>query len=119
MRRLAREQPAWRASEHPWALDAALAVLTHELGREEAELCQRGGRLEQALVMECLYRSSRASQREIGQRLGEVDYSWVSRHRKTLRRTLPQASSLQSPFLRLQIALTHEERSAPLLPVPD
>ena len=110
------EQPARRALQQPWELDAALAVLAHELGCEEAELCQRGGGLEQALVMKCLYRSTGASQREIGQRLGGADYSWVSRQRKALREALPHDPSLQTQFVRLQTALTHEERSALFLP---
>ena len=103
-----REQPARRALGQPWDLDAALEVLTHELDREVAELCQRGGGLEQALVMECLYRSTGVSQGAIGQRLGSVDYSWVSRQRKALREALAHDPQLHAQFMRLQAALAHK-----------
>ncbi len=73
-----------------------------ELGREVAELCRRGGGLERALVMECLYRYTGASQRTIGQKMGGVDYSRVSRQRKELREALARAPHLQAQFARLQ-----------------
>jgi putative transposase len=104
----AREQPARRALEQPWDLEAALAVLAHELGREVSELCQRGGGLEQALVMECLYRVTGASQRLIGQRLGGVDYSWISRQRKRVPEALARDPALHAQFVRLQAALSHK-----------
>ena len=80
-----REQPARRALAQAWDLDAAVEALADELGREVAELCRRGGGLDRALVMECLYRYTGASQRTIGQKMGGVDYSRVSRQRKELR----------------------------------
>ena len=103
-----REQPARRALEQPWEIEAALNVLAAELGCDVAELCQRNGGLEQALVMECLYRATGVSQRELGQRLGGVDYSWVSRQRKRAREALPHDPQLQAQFTRLQAVLTHE-----------
>ncbi len=54
-----REQPARRALAQAWDLDAAVEALADELGREVAKLCRRGGGLERALVMECLYRYRR------------------------------------------------------------
>jgi hypothetical protein len=97
-----REQPARRALAQAWDLDAAVEALAEELGCEVAELCRRGGGLERALVMECLYRYTGASQRTIGQKMGGVDYSRASRQRKELREALARAPHLQAQFARLQ-----------------
>ena len=53
-------------------------------------------------------RATGVSQREIGQRLGGVDYSWVSRQRKALREALVHDPQLHAQFIRLQAALTHK-----------
>ena len=58
----------------------ALGVKAEELvGKRPARRDYRG------LVMEMMYRHGRMGQREIGRRIGGLDYSTVSRERKRLR----------------------------------
>ena len=57
---------------------------------------KRGGyRDQRALVMEMMYRYSEVNQREIGQVMGEVDYTSVSRERKLLREKIPRDAELK------------------------
>ena len=103
-----REQPARRALTQPWEMDALITRVARELGKEAQEVCGRGGGLERAMVMECLYRYTAASQAAIGQRMGGVDYSWVSRQRKVLREAIARDRGAKEQFERLQqVLLTH------------
>jgi REP element-mobilizing transposase RayT len=100
-----REQPARRALAQPWEMDALIARVARELGKGVQEICARGGGLERAMVMECLYRYTAASQAAIGQQMGGVDYSWVSRQRKVLREAMARDRGAKEQFERLQHVL--------------
>jgi REP element-mobilizing transposase RayT len=100
-----REQPARRVLFKAWEVDALLGVVARVLGKEVRELCSRGGGLERAMVMECLYRYTPARQGEIGRRMGGVDYSWVSRMRRELRQALPRDAAMREQFHELATAL--------------
>jgi hypothetical protein len=64
------------------------------------------------MVMECLYRYTAASQAAIGQQMGGVDYSWVSRQRKVLREAMARERGAKEQFERLQkMLLTHKYSS--------
>ncbi len=54
-----------------------------------------GYRDQRALVMEMMYRYSEVNQREIGQEMGGVDYTSVSRERKILRERIHKDSELK------------------------
>lgn len=54
-----------------------------------------GDRDQRALVMEMMYRYSEVNQREIGQVMGGVDYTSVSRERKILRERIHKDSELK------------------------
>jgi len=88
-----------------WEVDALLRVVARVLGKEVRELCSRGGGLERAMVMECLYRYTPASQVEIGRRMGGVDYSWVSRMRRELRQVLQRDAAMKKQFQELATAI--------------
>jgi hypothetical protein len=96
-----REQPARRVLFKAWEVDALLRVVARVLRREVRELCSRGGGLERAMVMECLYRYTPASQVEIGRQMGGVDYSWVSRMRRELRQALQRDAAMKKRFQEL------------------
>lgn len=84
-----REQPSVKAFK---AIDPdeVLRLVSRHLKVKEEELARRrpAYRDERAVAIDLLYRYSAIKQREIGQRLGGIDYSAVSRERTRLREKL-------------------------------
>jgi len=62
--------------------------------REDLVRRRTAYRNERAMAIDLLYRHSAINQREIGKRLGEIDYSAVSRERTRLRERV----KLRPPF---------------------
>ena len=81
-----REQPSTKVLEAVGP-EEILRKVSRELGIKTDELVgKRPARRDyRALVMEMMYRHGQVGQREIGRRMGGLDYSTVSRERKRLR----------------------------------
>ena len=81
-----REQPSMKVLEAV-SPDEVLKKVSRALGVKAEELVgKRPARRDyRGLVMEMMYRHGRMGQREIGRRIGGLDYSTVSRERKRLR----------------------------------
>lgn len=73
--------------------------ISQVLDWKKAALCKRDGGWERALLMDSLYRYSGLRQREIGERMGGVGYSRVSRARKEIQQALTRR-----PVLRKMVA---------------
>jgi REP-associated tyrosine transposase len=91
-----REQPSMKVLEAV-SPDEVLKKVSRELGIKTEELlgkrpARRDGR---ALVMEMMYRHGPVGQREIGRRMGGLDYSTVSRERKRLREKMAMDRELK------------------------
>lgn len=97
-----REQPSRRALARRWSAEEVIQRVGRELGRKGEELCCRGGGMERAVLMECLHRYAQESQAVIGKRMGGVDYSWVSRMRGELRRSMAMDAVVRRMFLKTQ-----------------
>lgn len=82
----AKEQPSVRWLEEVEPKELLKGVATYFNVRVD-ELAKRRSRYrdQRALVMELMHRHSRAKQTEIGEYLGQLDYTLVSRERKRLR----------------------------------
>lgn len=107
--REAREQPAVRVMWKHWDAEKLIKRVADVLGREVQDLCRRGGGLDRAIVMECLHRHVRKSQREIGRRMGGVDYTWVSRMRGKLRQAVQENEVARRLFQKVEAALLTQE----------
>jgi hypothetical protein len=104
-----REQPAVRALRQRWTPEAIIEIVARVVGRAVRDLCDRGGGWERAILMECLHRYAQVRQVEIGQRMGGVDYTWVSRMRAALQRAMPRDAGLRKLFEKVErTILTHE-----------
>ena len=84
-----REQPSVRAFRRVEP-EKVLRIVSRHLKVKREELVRRrtAYRVERAVAIDLLYRYSAINQREIGRRLGGIDYSAVSRERTTLRERL-------------------------------
>jgi len=91
-----REQPSAKAIEKLTA-EQVLRTVGRYLKIKPEELARRRTpfRDYRAMAMELMYRYSRMSQREIGETLGKLDYSAVSRERKRLRERSQGEHSLE------------------------
>jgi hypothetical protein len=104
-----REQPAVRALAKRWSSKELIERVAKVLGRKAAELCDRGGGIERAILMECLHRYGQVSQGEIGRWMGGVDYSWVSRMREELRQSIRKDERVRKLFHRVEdVLMTHK-----------
>ncbi len=102
-----REQPAVRRFQ-ALELKGVLKAVARHFGLAEEEIARRrtGYRNERAMVMELMYRYSGVSQAEIGQTLGGLDYSAVSRERKRLREKAQNEKGLRAVFGKIETSLT-------------
>jgi putative transposase len=84
-----REQPSVKAFQTVQP-DEVLRIVSRQLKVKREELARRrtAFRDQRAVAMDLLYRYGGINQREIGQRLGPIDYSAVSRERTRLRERL-------------------------------
>jgi len=91
-----REQPSAKAIEKLTA-EQVLRTVSRYLKIKPEELTRRRTpfRDYRAMAMELMYQYSRMTQREIGQRLGKLDYSAVSRERKRFRERSQGEHSLE------------------------
>jgi REP-associated tyrosine transposase len=92
-----REQPSVKAFRTVKP-EEVLRIVSRQLKVKGEELAKRrtAYRDERAVAMELLYRYSGIKQREIGERLGEIDYSAVSRERTRLRERLKVERRLET-----------------------
>jgi REP-associated tyrosine transposase len=92
-----REQPSMKVLEAV-SPDEVLNKVSRALGVKAEELVgKRPARRDyRGLVMEMMYRHGRMGQREIGRRIGGLDYSTVSRERKRLREKMAVDRELNS-----------------------
>ena len=102
-----REQPAMRAFE---AIDAEDVVnrVSRYLKVKAQELTKKRTphRDYRSIAMELMYRYSKISQEEIGERFGGLDYSAVSRERKRLRERMQVDRSLRESAHAIEAMLT-------------
>ena len=90
-----REVPSLRSLQELEPDEVLRGVATYFKIKPEVLRRKRGGyREERALVMEFMYRYSGISQGEIGEHLGGMDYTAVSRERKRLREKMEHDSKL-------------------------
>ena len=84
-----REQPSVKAFQTVTP-EQVLSIVSRHFKVKREELAQRrtAFRDQRAVAIDLLYRYSGLNQREIGQRLGQIDYSAVSRERTRLRERL-------------------------------
>jgi len=103
-----RERPAMRALQR-MAPERVIHKIGHVLGWKEETLCKRGGGWERALLMDSLYRYSGLRQREVGERMGGVGYSRVSRARKEIQRALKEQPVIVKIMAQVQAALENQK----------
>lgn len=103
-----REQPSRRALLKRWDAEELIRRVARVVEKPIADLCARGGGVERAIVMECLHRHAQMSQRKIGERMGGVDYSWVSRMRSELRHRIQRDAGVKKLFQSVEAVLTQE-----------
>jgi REP-associated tyrosine transposase len=103
-----RERPAARALRRV-APERVIRKIGQVVGWKEDALCKRGGGWERALVMDCLYRYSGMRQREIGERMGGVGYSRVSRARKEIRQALTRQPAMGKIVAQVEAALESQK----------
>lgn len=84
-----REQPSLRAI-HRISPERVIREVCRILYLDEEAISHRGGGWQRSFLMECLYRYSGLTQKEIGERMGGVGYSRVSRARGDLRRRMKE-----------------------------
>ena len=103
-RRTDQERPSIRAI-HRMKPEEVIKRVSHGLGRSSQRLCARGGGWERAVLMDCLYRYSGLSQREIGERMGGIRYSRVSRARKDLHLAVKNEPALKERIIQVERSL--------------
>jgi len=101
-----REQPSVRAFKtiEP---EKVLSIVSRHLKVKREDIAQRrtAFRDQRAVAIELLYRYSAIKQREIGQRLGQIDYSAVSRERTRLRERLKEDRGLERSLREIESIL--------------
>jgi REP-associated tyrosine transposase len=103
-----RERPSVRALQR-LSPERVVRKISQVVGWSEEALCRRGGGWERALVMDCLYRYSGLKQREIGDRMGGVGYSRVSRARKEIREAVTSQPAMGRIMGRVEAALESQK----------
>jgi putative transposase len=102
-----REQPSARALDtiHPATVLNRLSRYL-KINKEDLTRKRTTYRNYRAIGMELLYRHCKISQAEIGQRMGNLDYSTVSRERKRLREQTEEDRKLQRSLAEIDSELT-------------
>ena len=101
-----REQPSIRDLEARKPTTVLREVATYFGLAEEQLIGKRTGyRDERAVAMELMYRHGRVSQAEIGNVLGKLDYTSVSRERKRLRERIEKKSALRKALREIETKL--------------
>jgi putative transposase len=101
-----REQPSIRELEARKPATVLKEVARYFGLAEEQLIGKRTGyRDERALAMELMYRYGGVSQAKIGQMLGKLDYTSVSRERTRLRQKLEQKSALRKALTAIETKL--------------
>ncbi|GAB4335763.1 MAG: transposase [Candidatus Abyssubacteria bacterium] len=99
----AREQPAVRALSGVKPLNQVIAAVAEVLALPQWRLLQRGRMTwERGLLMEALHRYCALTQSEIGQLVGNIDYSTVSLNRKRFIDGLPKNEQSRIAFAKLK-----------------
>jgi REP-associated tyrosine transposase len=101
-----REQPSVRAFQRVEP-EKVLRIVSWHLKVKREELVRRRTTygVERAVAMDLLYRYSAINQREIGRRLGGIDYSAVSRERTRLRERLKLDRRLERSLRKIESIL--------------
>jgi putative transposase len=106
-----REIPALRALSREMEPEELIRHFVTSSGKSEAEICQRGKEtVERAMLMELLYRFCHLTQPQIGELIGGIDYSAVSRARKRLQFQLEREPKLKEHFVELKDSLLELSR---------
>ena len=103
-----REQPSL-AAIHRVAPERVIGEVCRVLHLDEKAICLRRGGWPRNLLMECLYRYSGLTQREIGERMGGVGYSRVSRARGDLRRLMQKESKIEKAAKQVERLLENQK----------
>ena len=84
--------------------EQVLSIVSRHFKVKREELAQRrtAYRDQRAVAIDLLYRYSGVNQREIGQRLGQIDYSAVSRERTRLRERLKMDRRLEKSLREIE-----------------
>jgi putative transposase len=103
-----REQPSVKAFGRVEP-EKVLSLVSRKLKVKREDLVRRrtAYRNEQAMAIDLLYRYSAIKQREIGKRLGEIDYSAVSRERTRLRERVKLDRRLEKTLREIEATLDH------------
>jgi len=101
-----KEQPSLKVLEklHPTAVLSAVADY-FALEPRRLERKRSGHRDERALLMELMYRHARITQKEVGQRLGDMDYTAVSHERRRIRERMQSNADLSKAYQDLEAKL--------------
>jgi REP element-mobilizing transposase RayT len=101
-----REQPSVKAFQTVQP-DEVLRIVSRQLKVKREELARRrtAFRDQRAVAMDLLYRYGGINQREIGKRLGPIDYSAVSRERTRLRERLKLDRRLEKSLREIESIL--------------
>ena len=106
-----RELPALRELRKQYQPEELIDRFCYLLGKDRNEICRQGKQsVERLMLMEMLYRLCQITQPEIGNLMGGIDYSAVSRARKRLQTRLRQEQSLKRRFDQLSDELTEMSR---------
>jgi REP-associated tyrosine transposase len=106
--RVDRERPAIRALNR-MTPERVIHQVCRALGWKKEALRERGGGWKRALVMDCLYRYSGLTQRDIGERMGGIGYSRVSRARKDLRLVSKEQPAIGKVVGQVEAALENQK----------
>jgi REP element-mobilizing transposase RayT len=106
-----REIPALRALSRELEPEELIRHFASLSGKSKAEICQRGKKtVERAMLMELLYRFCHLTQPQIGELVGGIDYSAVSKARKRLQLQCERDLKLKKRFVGLTDRLTELSR---------
>lgn len=100
--RSTRELPALRELRKQFQPEELIDIFSRLVGKDRSEICRRDKQsVERLMLMEILYRFCQISQPEIGNLMGGIDYSAVSRGRKRLQTRLRREQKLKRKFNQL------------------
>ncbi len=106
-----RELPALRELRKQFQPGELIDIFSRLVGKDKGEMCKRGKQsVERLMLMELLYRFCQINQPEIGNLMGNIDYSAVSRARKRLQTRLEQDQKLKRRFTRVSNQLSQMSR---------
>ena len=106
-----REQPELNVLRKEYGPDDLIDRFARLIGKPRAEICARGKQApERAMLMELLHRFCHVSQPRIGELVGGLDYSAVSRARKRMRDRMEKDNQFREHFNKLLSKLTEKSR---------